>query len=200
MAMDQATHQSRVTQFLDDLRNLDMIRVIRKHITTGTSAVLEESTYSDLRSEVADHFKIHPSAVVLIGSGRTGFSLKPTKRYVAFGDSSDLDFAIVSKDKFDEYWDLVFEHWQSNRFWGGNRYPRFLRELFKGWIWPRRLPPGRDFKQAMEWVEFEDRLGRERFRGRRSIGARLYRTWDRLEAYQAIHVRQCLQALEREKQ
>jgi hypothetical protein len=200
MAFDQIAHQARVNEFKNDLSTLEFIRVVRKHITTGSSAVLAPSVYYELRDEVADHFKIHPSAVVLIGSGRTGFSLKPSKRFEAFGDASDLDLAIVSREKFDEYWDLVFAHWQSNRLWSRTRrYRHFLRELFKGWIWPRRLPPGPRFKKALEWVEFEDRLGRERFRGLRSVGARLYRTWDRLEAYQAIHVRQCLHAIEQEK-
>src|SRR5262249_15813759 len=115
MAMDQGEHSTRVTEFKNDLRNLEAIRVVRKHITTGSSAVLDESKYYELRNEVAGHFGLHPSAVVLIGSGRTGFSLKPNKRYVAFGDSSDLDLAIVSREKFDEYWDLVFEYCRSNR-------------------------------------------------------------------------------------
>jgi hypothetical protein len=201
VAIDPQNHQLRVSEFKNDLKNMDPVRVIRKHITTGGSAVLEASTYYDIRNEVADHFGLHPSAVVLVGSARTGFSLKPAKRYEAFGASSDLDLAIVSREKFDEFWDLVFEHLQSNRLWAKTkRYQRFLRELFMGWIWPRRLPPGPQFRHAVEWVEFEDRLGRERFRGLRSVGARLYRTWERLEAYQAIHVRACVHALHQEKQ
>lgn len=196
MAEDQDKHEARVREFQSDLRALDLTKVIRKHITTGPSAVLADGTYYELRNQVADYFDLHPSAIVVVGSCRMGFSLKPQKRYARFGDSSDVDLAIISREKFDFYWDLVFAHWQADRIWSKTkRYRIFLSELFKGWIWPRCLPPSHKFRQALEWVEFEDRLGRERFRGLRSVGARLYRSWDRLEAYQSLHVSDCKQVL-----
>jgi hypothetical protein len=198
MAASDPGHQRRVTEFKNDLRAMDLTRLIRKHITTGGSAVLADSTYYELRNTIADHFKLHPSAVVLVGSGRLGFSLKPTKRYEPFGHSSDLDFAVVSGEAFDLYWDRLFNHWRSDRIWSRTRrYRAFLRELFKGWIWPRWFPPSPTFREALDWVEFEDRLGRESFRGRRSVGVRLYRSWERLEAYQSIHVIDCRTALSR---
>jgi len=196
MSIDPGNTDERVQQFQSDLRAMELPKVIRKHITTGSSAVLADSTYYELRNQVADYFGLHPACVIVVGSCRMGFSLKPDKRYTPFGNTSDVDVAIVSRERFDSYWDLVFDHWQADRMWTKSRkYRRFLRELFKGWIWPRCLPPSTRFRQALEWVEFEDRLGRERFRGLRSVGARLYRSWERLEAYQAIHVQDCKQAL-----
>lgn len=198
MAVHDTEHIRRVTDFQKDLGGMDPIRVIRKHITTGESAVLPEGTDHSLRTRVADHFNIHPSAVVIVGSGRTGFSLKPAKRYHPFGMDSDVDVAVISKQKFDEYWDLVYTHLRTNRLWSRtNCYKTFLVELFKGWLWPRRLPPAPHFQEAKAWAEFEDQLGRETFGGVRSVGARLYRDWDRLEAYQSIHVLECRQALQR---
>lgn len=190
----------RIEEFQHDLRHMEPLKVIRKHITTGTSAVLPESEYYKLKDEVAGHFELHPSKVIVVGSCRTGFSLKPHKRYEPFGDASDVDIAIISRERFDAYWDLVFRHWRFNHPWARTRrYRAFLAELFKGWLWPRRLPPGRSFLEARKWVEFEDRLGQEHFRGLRSVGARLYRTWERLEAYQAIHVMESKTALMRER-
>ncbi len=231
----------RVAEFQTDLLQMETIGVIRKHITTGTPAALNDGTYFELRNEVADHFELHPSQVLVVGSCRTGFSLKPIKRYAAFTDASDVDLAIISRDKFDVYWDRVFEHWHSNKPWSETRrYRVFLEELFKGWLWPRRLPPRREFTEALKWVEFEDKLGRvdvpcrnynvikslrlpilirvrrrnslcakhlcderqhglgrSRFNGLRSVGARLYRSWDRLESYQATCVLECKNALSR---
>jgi predicted nucleotidyltransferase len=184
-------HQTLVNEFKNDLQSMDTVSLIRKHITTGPSAVLTATEYYDLRNEVADHFGLHPSQVVVIGSCRTGFSLKPRQLYQACQDGSDVDLAVVSREKFEAYWDLVFEHWRARRYWPTKRYRRFLVELFRGWMWPRRLPPSRNFRAAFEWVEFEDRLTRERFRGIRSVEARLYRSWASLEAYQAIHVMDC---------
>jgi hypothetical protein len=199
MAASDPGHQHRVTEFKNDLREMDLTKLIRKHITTGGSAVFTDSIYYELRDTIADHFNLHPSAVVLVGSGRLGFSLKPTKRYEPFGASSDLDFAVVSGDAFDLYWDRLFNHSRSDRIWSGTkRYKSFLRELFKGWLWPRRFPPSPTFREAVAWVEFEDRLGRESFKGRRSVGVRLYHSWERLEAYQSLHVIDCRTALSRE--
>jgi hypothetical protein len=198
--MDPNELTQRVSSFQADLLQMEMVDVIRKHITTGMSAVLSESEYYDLRNEVASHFSVHPSEVVVVGSCRTGFSIKPSKRYEAFSDASDVDLAVVSTTKFDAYWELVFDHWRQNVIWSGTkRYQQFLGELFKGWIWPRRLPPQRDFSEALRWVEFEDQLGRNWFNGLRSVGARLYRNWSRLEAYQAIHVAECRNALNRSR-
>jgi hypothetical protein len=196
MAAFENEHADRIALFQSDLRDLDIFKVIRKHITTGPSAVFTDDAYYELRNEVADHFRLHPSAVVLVGSGRTGFSLSPNKRYRPFSDSSDVDIAIISRQAFDSYWDLVFEHWRADRYWAQTiRYRKFLRELFKGWLWPRHLPPPTHFEEARKWAEFEDRLGKRRFRGIRSVGARLYRSWHRLEAYQSIHVADCKNAL-----
>jgi len=57
--------------------------------------------------------------------------------------------------------------------------------------------PSSHFKEATAWVEFEDQLTRDYFKRRRSVGARLYRTWERLEAYQSGHVIECKNALSR---
>jgi hypothetical protein len=198
MAASDPAHQHRVTEFQNDLRAMDLTKLIRKHITTGGSAVLPPGLYYELRNTIADHFKLHPSAVVLVGSGRLGFSLKPAKRYEPFGNSSDLDFAVVSREAFDFYWDRLFDHWRSNRIWSRTRrYKSLLRELFKGWIWPRWFPPSPTFQEARTWAEFEDRLGRESFKRLRSVGVRLYNSWERLEAYHSIHVADCRTALSR---
>ena len=194
--MDHSDHDRRVAEFKADLAQMDLIGVVRKHITTGRSAALDDGAYYDLRNEVADHFRLHPSAVVVVGSCRTGFSLKPNKRFAKFTDASDVDLAIISTTKFEVFWDLAFDHWRARRLWPNRgTYNRFLKELFRGWLWPRRLPSDREFAEALAWVEFEDKLCRTRFHGLRSVGARLYRSWDRLEAYQAIHVLKCKNAL-----
>jgi hypothetical protein len=198
MAAIDPGHQRRVMEFKNDLRAMDLTKLVRKHITTGGSAMLADSTYYELRDTIAAHFKLHPSAVILVGSARLGFSLKPTKRYEPFGNSSDLDFAVVSREAFDFYWDRLFNHSRSDRIWSRtNHYKACLRELFKGWIWPRRFPPSPAFREAVDWVEFEDRLGRESFKGHRSVGVRLYHSWERLEAYQSLHVIDCRTALSR---
>ena len=185
-------HADLVNGFKADLEALEVGEVVRKHITTGQPAALRPIEYYELRRDVARKFDLHPNSVILVGSCRTGFSLKPERRYRPTRGDSDLDLAIVSADRFDDYWDSVFRFGNENRAWMKSPgFDNFTRQLFNGWIDPRGLPSDRRFKQALEWVGYFNALMRSRKFGARRITTRLYRTWERLETYQAIMVRRC---------
>jgi hypothetical protein len=186
----------RVRRFCADLKTLRPKEVIRKHITTGVPVELPDEQYFRLRSKIADEFELHPSSVIIVGSCRTGFSIAPEKRYRAAKADSDLDVAIVSLERFDQYWDAVFAYSAENRAWEqSKRYKKFVRMLFHGWIEPRGLPSVPRFEQATRWSRFFDQLMQSREFGPRGITARLYRTWSRLEAYQEKAVRLCMASL-----
>ena len=185
-------HMTRIEQFKLDLLALKSSEVTRKHITTGAPALLTESEYYDLRSLVAIQFDVHPSEVILVGSCRLGFSISPKKRFREARPNSDLDLAIISSTRFDDYWDGVFAYAASDRAWKqSSEYKTFVRMLFNGWIDPRGLPTVPRFEQAEIWTRFFDELMRTRRFGIRRISTRLYRTWMRLEAYQEQTVVQC---------
>ncbi|HUY36829.1 MAG TPA: hypothetical protein VMV69_29185 [Pirellulales bacterium] len=167
--------------------------VIRKYITTGMPVAMTEDIYFGLRSTIAGEFDLHPSAVVLIGSSRTGFSIAPRKRYRAARPNSDLDVALVSSERFDHYWDEVFAYSATEGAWKRSpEYRHFVRMLFNGWIDPKGLPNVPRFERATRWTNFFDTLMQSRRFGPRRITARLYRTWSRLEAYQEKAVRKCI--------
>jgi hypothetical protein len=192
MSSGASEHSRRLEQFKADLSALDFREIVRKHITTGMPAAIHEAEYYELRREVASHFELHPNAVILVGSCRLGFVLKPRKRWRPARKSADFDLALVSADRFDYYWDRVFHYAKSDLAWRKTHaFRRFAWHLFHGWIDPRGLPPVPKFEQAKAWVRFFDNLMRSRRFGPRRISARLYRTWDRLEAYQEIMVRSC---------
>lgn len=186
-------YAARVEQFCADLKVLNTKEVTRKHITTGLPALLNEDQYFTLRSVIADEFDVYPSEVVLVGSCRMGFSIAPRTAYREAHSASDLDIAIVSQERFDDFWDGVFTYATSNIEWkGSNEHKEFVRMLFNGWIDPRGLPNVDRFKQATRWTSFFDGLMQSRQFGSRRISARLYRTWMRLEAYQEQSVRKCV--------
>jgi hypothetical protein len=188
-----ALHKPLVQRFRDDLAAVPVSDVIRKHITTGEPVGLSSETYFSLRKRVAEQFAVHPSAVVLVGSCRLGFSLKHKggKRYRPMSRSADVDVAVVSDRLFDAYWNQVFEAVQDDRHWALNQGKGFVRDLFSGWLSPHLLPNSPRFSDSREWAEFFARLTIERLCGYRTVSARLYRTWDRLEAYQKIMVETC---------
>jgi hypothetical protein len=186
-------HEELIGRFRADLEKLEPSEIIRKHITTGTPVAIAEEAYFDLRRIVAKEFDLHPSAVVLIGSCRTGFSISPKKRYRPARPDSDFDVALVSVDRFDDYWDDVFAYARSDSAWKCSKeYKHFVRMLFNGWIDPRGLPNVNRFERAAQWSAFFDELMQSRQFGVRRVSARLYRTWARLEAYQENAVRQCI--------
>lgn len=201
MAASEKPQTSRLRQFKEDLRSLEVSEVIRKHIVTGLPVCLREDEYFELRQTVACRFELYPSEVVLVGSCQLGFSIHPDHRYRQVGHDSDLDIAIISSTRFDSYWDRVFEYAMIDVAWNSTRaYRDFKQMLFSGWIDPRGLPSVARFSHAQKWTDFFDNLMSTRRFGTRRITARLYRTWGRLEAYQEKSVRLCLTTLGHENE
>lgn len=178
-----------VAAFKADLDALSVTDVIRKHISTGHPFAFTCNEYYELRSMVAAQFQLHPSDVVVVGSTRIGFSLDPEQLYRPVRRRSDIDIALVSRDRFDDYWERVFQYSKLNLGWDQNK--RFKNNLFNGWIDPRFLPNAPTFNVGVKWAEFFDVMMASRKYGRRTITARLYRSWDRLEAYQEPSVIAC---------
>jgi hypothetical protein len=130
--MGEIDHQQRIGRFKDDLALLELRDVIRKHITTGRPVALSDEDYYELRRDVARHFDLHPNAVILVGSCKLGFSLSAERRYIATSSRSDLDISVISRERFDEYWDKIFDYSRSNPAWP--KRSTLTRALFNGWI------------------------------------------------------------------
>lgn len=192
-----AAHGALVDEFKTSLLAHDLTDVIRRHITTGEPVALKGEEYFRLRRVVAHEFSLHPSAVVVVGSCRLGFTLKKVRghSYRPLRNDSDVDVAVVSTSLFEMMWDAVFAVTYANRNWPLERGNRFTRDLYSGWIAPGSLPASPPVEPIVRWSEFFERLTRERICGLRTISGRLYRTWDRLEAYQRFMAQRCLNEL-----
>lgn len=190
-------HVARVTEFQEALRSQTIEDVIWKHITTGSPVMVAQDVYYDLRQRLSREFNLHPSSVVVVGSCRLGFSLKlkgsgsAKSRYQAANLKSDVDVAIVSQPLFDTMWDAIFDLVRRNKDWALGKGRLVSRDLFNGWITPGTCPPYPVITPIQRWVECFDKLNRARLLPFRKVEGRLYRTWNRLEAYQEIHVDEC---------
>jgi len=184
---------TRLTEFKRDLPRMVASRIVRRYITFGECYVLNEDQHFGLKSEIAQQFQIHPNEVVVVGSGKLGFSIAKNKRYRPFANTSDIDIAVVSSRLFDDIWKQVFDYWDKNRYWNG--LDNFKRYLFEGWIRPDVLPQ-RSFSLTKDWWEFFRQLTSAGSYGPYKISAGLYKSWDFLESYQSIAVKQCQQELE----
>jgi hypothetical protein len=163
--------------------------MVQKHVTYGDCYALSQSSYFRLNAKVAQEFGIHHSEVLLVGSGKLGFSIVDSKRYRPFGDTSDLDIAIISTPLFDEMWIDVFEYWRFGGYWP--ELDQFRKYLFRGWLRPDKLPPEQSFIRRRHWWEFFRELTNSQDFGPYQIRAGLYKSWHFLESYQGTCINEC---------
>ena len=167
---------------------------MRKHIICGESCVLSEKKYFDLRSEIAEHFKLDLKEVLVVGSAKLGFSIAPSKLYRPFRDGSDIDVVIVSSRLFDEIWEAVFSYSLEGGDWPA--YKTFIEYLFQGWIRPDKLPRSDIFETGKDWWNFFQGVTNSGVYGNYKIAGALYKSCFFLEHYQKSCVQACIDDLE----
>jgi hypothetical protein len=171
------------------------LSVVRRHITYGSSFILDDGSYVALKSEIASHFGLYPNDVYIVGSSKLGFSIAEKKRYRYFHDGSDIDIAIVSSTLFDEMWKQVFDYWTRNGPLS-DIDPGFRKYLFRGWIRPDLLPPADAFPLRGDWWDFFLSITSSGNYGPYELRGGLYKSLHFLEQYQRISVSKCQEALE----
>lgn len=182
--------------FLEEFKKLvskySVKRVVQEHLVSGACHTMEDSIYHDLRSEVASEWHIHPNEIIVVGSGKLGFSIKKEKRYEPFDRESDYDIAIICSDLFDYFWRLAFRY--TNRYYIWRKRDEFHAYMVTGWMRPDMLP-SEDFYERSRWEAFFDDLSTRTKYGRHKMKAGLYKSWEHLEAYQAVCVGECKSSL-----
>jgi len=179
--------------FKEELRNRDIRLVAYEHVLAGGSRILSSESYLQLRTLVADRWRVHPNDIIMVGSGKLGFSLNPDQYFAAFHKDSDFDLAILSGELFDSYWRKVHRYTQRYRTWKNKRL--FFEKLSGGWIRPDLLPTN-DFAERREWWDFFDGISNRRDFGYKKIRAGVYKSWDFLEVYHLDNLAQCRSELQ----
>ena len=182
---------ARIDRFKTDLSVLEPGLIVQKHVLHGDCYSLDQDDYFGLKHEVGEKFKLHPSEVLVVGSGKLGFSIADHKRYWPFRDESDIDLALISPSLFDRVWWEAFNYWEERNPWPSEN--DFKNYLFRGWLRPDFFPPSTHFQVAHDWFEFFRLLTSSGRFGPYKIAAGLYKSWDYLEAYQQRAVRACMQ-------
>lgn len=177
-------------EFKSDLKNLNSLQIVRKHVFNGTSHILDNSDYYQLKEAVCDHFDIEFNDVLIVGSGKLGFSIKPQRRYGAFNNDSDIDLAVVSTALFHKIWKEAYLYQKSGAYWP--RSGEFFKYLSEGWIRPDKLPSSKYFAFTSEWWDFFNELTTSEKYGHYKIRGGLYQSWFFLQEYQKICVEQCM--------
>jgi hypothetical protein len=178
-------------EFKNDLLSLNSLQIVRKHVFTGHSKVLDDDKFYQLKEDVCTEFKIDFNDVLLVGSGKMGFSIKPKRRYGVFNDESDLDRAVLSNTLFQQIWKEAYSYKKSGAYWP--KQDEFFQYLSEGWIRPDKLPPSDYFEFTGKWWDFFNELTSSEKYGPYKIRAGLYQSWFFLEEYQKICVEECIE-------
>lgn len=179
-----------IDDFKKDLNTLNSNQLFRKYILTGQAFALDNSKYYQLKEEVCDYFEIEFNDIVLVGSGKLGFSIKPSKRYEEFGNESDIDIAVVSTELFQKVWKEAFLYKKSGAYWPKSNI--FFQYLSEGWIRPDKLPSSRFFDFTEKWWTFFNQITSNGRYGHVKIRGGLYHSWFFLQEYQKICIQQCI--------
>lgn len=182
-----------IDDFKKDLSDLSSLQIVRKYIFSAESHILTTDQHYQLKERVCEHFQVEYNDVIMVGSGKLGFSIKPSRRFEAFGDESDIDIAVVSTKLFEKVWSEAYTFKKSGAYWP--KSTEFFKYLSEGWIRPDKLPRKRNFEFTSHWWDFFNGLTSSGKYGPYSIKAGLYHSNFFLQEYQKICVEQCKDSL-----
>lgn len=182
--------------FKNDLLVLNDSQMVNKYYLSGSPFALTDDKYHQVREKVAAHFEIDFNNVFLVGSAKLGFSIKPKRRYMAFGSKSDIDMVIVSEKLYEKIWQELYLFEKNGGYW--ERGESFKEYHFKGWMRPDKLPLEPSFvRTKMWWDFFEEISGSGEFGPYRIVGG-LYHSRFFFENYQKKCFEQCRTGLSNE--
>jgi hypothetical protein len=176
-----------------DLNNHTSLQLIRKYILGGACYVLSEEKILHLKEEISEHFGVEFHNVIMVGSGKLGFSIKSEKRFQAFGNDSDIDIAVVADGLFKKVWEEAFLYKKSGADWP--KAESFFKYLSQGWIRPDKLPTSEYFVFSAKWWDFFNELTANKRYGPYKIRGGLYYSMFFLQEYQKICIEQCIEEL-----
>ena len=194
-----------------DLKELSEKQFYTKHIIRSDNWYFEKylnkcpdeviHMIGDYRLIVSECFGVSFNSVMMVGSGKLGYSMSPpnvgnsqkTKMFLPFNDDekvrkvSDLDIAIISSDIFYKYWKL-FRNSYKTKF--QSTYMHLYNELYRGYINERNIMEVDGCRK--EWNETAS-ISRNKLRSelffRHEISYRIYRNWEDFEDYNIQNIR-----------
>jgi hypothetical protein len=173
----------------DDLRTLAERHVLSAEVPFAFKD--SPASLKTLRGHLVHELSVHAEHVIVVGSGRIGFSLSPAGFPRRFGPKSDVDIVVIDETMFDLYWHTMLtwnyprrgtsplagrdSSWRRKRqrdlYWGWFR-PDYIR--YDGLSLPSVLRPIRDLSTT--WFNAFQSLSQYPRLARRQITGRLYRT------------------------
>lgn len=166
--------------------------IVRRYLTHDAAPFYfkdDEDKYFSLKMKIADHFKVYPDNLKLVGSAKLGFSLKPKRLWQGMNDDSDIDMVLISDKLFDEFWNEIYNfnlNLKVRTRLADKQYFEFLDYFFRGWLRPDLFPFNNPCKDR--WFDFFTSISYGDFGSRKVTGA-VYRDMHFFENYHLENIR-----------
>lgn len=181
----------------NDLLNIDTKQFYMKHIVRTENWYFENvlnipptniiKAVDDFKIIVSTSLGVSYNSIMMVGSGKTGYSLSPSKKFKKFTlepdaeDKSDIDIAIISLPIFDKFWKTFRDAYNITNKWV---YKYISREIYRGYINERNI---NEIEQCrVIWKDISNEATRKLKQNmyfKHDINYRLYRSWEDFEEY-----------------
>jgi len=154
---------------------------------------IQQGKEYEFKKDIACILKVHIRDIVIVGSGKLGFSMKPDDSYTGLyrflpfdGNTekkSDLDIAIVSSLLFDTEMQNLYDHTGYAKVTWDAR-SSFAKYMLKGKLAIRYLPGEFRFTKEVRSVQekYQKEYGRE-------VNLEIYKSWHYFETYHRQNVK-----------
>ena len=84
----------------------EYLRIVRKYLIHGIPYVFEDdpNRYYDFREQIAKHWHVGFQEVLILGSGKLGYSYHKDSE---FSTESDIDVAIINQSLFESFYQEI---------------------------------------------------------------------------------------------
>ena len=142
----------------------------------------------DFKAIISESLKISFNSIIMVGSGKIGYSLSPTEKlFQPFNDNekvrklSDVDIAIISDELFHKYWSLFRKSFKPRY---KVFYPHIYQEIYRDYINERNILEVEGCRK--EWTEIASESKKSLYNNlyfKHEISYRIYRNWEDFEEY-----------------
>jgi len=181
----------------EDLLNIDVKQFYMKHIVRTENWYFENilnippeniiEAVDDFKIIVSNALGVSYNSVMMVGSGKTGYSFSPAKKLKQFTvdpvgeEKSDIDIAIISAPIFNEFWELFRKAYCiTNK----HLYAGISRSIYRGFINGASI--NKIEACRVQWQDVSNESSRKLKQAmyfKHDINYRLYRSWEDFEEY-----------------
>jgi predicted nucleotidyltransferase len=153
--------------------------------------------YFYFKNILSTKLDVHTKNIEIIGSAKLGFSLNQQRLGEPFDKESDIDIAVISDKLFDLAWSELISIRDKKWFELTPKERANLiqcqSDIYWGYISPDRVPGGTGFSKWW-WSIFEELSSVADFE-RRKIRGRLFKSWERAQAYYCYSIQNLLKSV-----